>query len=93
MGRGINYDCACGYSALIINGPLMSTGDAYFVGATCDTCRELVSVPRARRSEGRPPVCEQCQSPVRLFRDQGRICCPRCGRDDAWAQRNYILVD
>lgn len=99
MGLGFNYRCACGYSAMVYTGPMMFTGDAWFVGATCDSCRELVSVPRGRRARrGQPEIkgqerCETCNSPVRLLKDQDRVCCPRCGRHDGWEPIYTMMVD
>ncbi len=93
MGLGINYKCACGYYAMVHTGPMMFTGDAWFVGATCDTCRELVSVPRGPRGTRGQERCEACNSPVRLLRDQKPVYCPRCGCHDGWGQMYAIMVD
>lgn len=93
MGLGYTYRCACGYSAMIHTGPMMFTGDAWFVGATCDTCKELVSVPRGPSGTNGQERCEACNSPVRRLRDQERVCCPRCGRHDGWEPIYTMMVD
>lgn len=93
MGAGHHHKCACGYGALVIEGPLMRSGDALFEGATCDNCRELVSVARNRRDQSSTSECPTCKSPVRLFRDQQRLCCPSCGRHDGWEPTLITMAD
>lgn len=93
MGLGINYNCACGYGALIYRHQLARTGPLPFEGATCDTCRELVSVQVDPNDKSGKVDCPSCSSPVRLFRHQKGIACPRCGREDGWEQHYAILAD
>jgi len=93
MGAGLHYQCACGYHAMTLQGPLMFSGDSSFEGATCDSCREFVSVSRNRRDHTSSSQCPTCKSPVRLFRDQERLCCPHCGRHDGWEPVLMTMAD